>query len=236
VGLDVWVFIIVGFLAQLVDGAVGMAYGLTASVVLVSSGVPPAVASASVHASEIFTSGASGLAHWRAGNINPRLLTRLAIAGAIGGASGAFALTSFPTRYIQLVVSLYMLIMGSRILWSAIRRKHSTANASPKPNSATLGFLGGLLDAIGGGGWGALVTTTLVERGIPPALCHWHRQRRRVFCHPRRYRCLCRHDWHHPLARCHGAHPRGPHSGSVCCCGGQAVQRSRFKDSGWGCG
>src|SRR5687768_5175688 len=109
---DLLLFVAVGFAAQLIDGALGMAYGVTASSVLLSFGITPAVASASVHAAEVFTTGASGIAHWRMGNIDWRLVARLAIPGMLGGALGAYVLTTIPSEAIRPVVSLYLLIMG----------------------------------------------------------------------------------------------------------------------------
>ena len=91
---DVILFAAVGFAAQMIDGALGMAYGVTASTVLMSLGVAPSVASASVHAAEVFTTGASGLAHWRLGNVDRRLMLRLALGGVVGGVAGAYLLTS----------------------------------------------------------------------------------------------------------------------------------------------
>src|SRR5687767_7029916 len=103
---DLLLFVAVGFAAQLVDGALGMAYGVTASTVLLSFGITPALASASVHAAEVFTTGASGIAHWRLGNIDWRLVGRLALPGMIGGALGAYILTEIPTSIIRPIVSL----------------------------------------------------------------------------------------------------------------------------------
>src|SRR4028119_1063704 len=95
---DLVIFAAVGFLAQLIDGALGMAYGVTATSVLLQLGTPPAVASASVHAAEAFTTGASGFAHWRLGNVDRKLVIRLAVPGVIGGVIGAYVLTSFPGK------------------------------------------------------------------------------------------------------------------------------------------
>src|SRR5918996_1730904 len=100
-------FIAVGFAAQLVDGAIGMAYGLTSTTVLLSLGIPPATASASVHAAEVFTTGASGLAHWRFGNVQWATVRKLAIPGMIGGALGAFVLTTIPGEIIKPIVTAY---------------------------------------------------------------------------------------------------------------------------------
>lgn len=160
---DILLFVIVGFVAQMVDGAIGMAYGLIATSVLLSMSVPPAMASASVHAAEMFTTGASGFAHWRAGNVIPRLMLRLAIPGMLGGVLGAYVLTDLPIAYMKPVVSAYLVIMGAIILRRAIRPPPPPPERPPRVT--LLGFGGGFLDAIGGGGWGPLVTSTLIGRG-----------------------------------------------------------------------
>jgi uncharacterized membrane protein YfcA len=165
---DLLLFIAVGFAAQVVDGALGMAYGVTATSVLLGLGVSPATASASVHAAEIFTTGASGLAHWRRGNVCMTLLRRLAVPGVIGGILGAVVLIGLPGAIVRLVVSVYLLLMGLLILWKAV---HPTPPRSDAPRHLTaLGLVGGFLDAIGGGGWGATVTSTLIGQGTTPRL------------------------------------------------------------------
>ena len=160
---DMLLFIAIGFAAQMVDGAIGMAYGITASTVLISFGVPPATASASIHAAEVFTTAASGTAHWRMGNVDRNLVMRLAVPGMLGGAAGAFVLAEVAGDQIRPIVSAYLLIMGAVIVWRAIWRDRSNRKA-PK-HVGFLGLVGGFLDAIGGGGWGAMVTTTLIGRG-----------------------------------------------------------------------
>lgn len=160
---DLVLFIAIGFAAQIVDGAVGMAYGLTASSVLLSTGVPPAVTSASVHAAEVFTTGISGIAHWRVGNVRWNLVWRLALPGMVGGAIGAYLLTQMPVDIVAPAISVYLMIMGAWILFKAIRPK-PPSDTPPKLVPA-IGFGGGLIDAIGGGGWGPIVTTTLLGQG-----------------------------------------------------------------------
>ncbi|MBU8539813.1 sulfite exporter TauE/SafE family protein [Falsiroseomonas tokyonensis] len=159
-------FTAVGFLAQMVDGACGMAYGLTATTVLVSLGTHPAVASASVHAAEVFTTGASGFAHWRLRNVDPRLVARLALPGMAGGIAGALLASSLPMQVIRPVVSAYLLGMGALILWRAWRPPEAQAG---RPVTL-LGLGGGFLDAAGGGGWGPIVTSTLIGRGDVPRI------------------------------------------------------------------
>jgi len=163
---EILVYIAVGFAAQVVDGALGMAYGVTATSVLLSTGVPPAVASASVHAAEVFTTGTSGLAHWWHGNVDRRLVLRLVLPGMIGGAIGAYVLTNLPGEMIRPWVSAYLLVLGCIILWKAFR--HQGSHTETPKGVGPLGFFGGLLDAIGGGGWGPLVTSTLLGFGAAP--------------------------------------------------------------------
>lgn len=160
---DFLLFLAVGFAAQLVDGAIGMAYGLTSTTVLLSLGVTPATASASVHAAEVFTTGASAISHWRMGNIDGALFRRLAIPGAIGGAIGAYALTEMPGEVVRPVVSVYLAVMGAVVLWKALGK--APAEAPPPRYVPALGLTGGFLDAIGGGGWGPMVASTLVGSG-----------------------------------------------------------------------
>ena len=160
---DFLLFVAVGFAAQLVDGAIGMAYGLTSTTVLLSLGVPPATASASVHAAEVFTTGASAVSHWRMGNIDGALVRRLAIPGAIGGAIGAYLLTEAPGDLIQPLVSAYLGVMGALVLWKALAAK--PVETRPPRFVPALGLAGGFLDAVGGGGWVAMVTSTLVGSG-----------------------------------------------------------------------
>jgi len=160
---DLLLFMAIGFAAQIVDGAIGMAYGLISTTVLLSLGIPPATASASVHAAEVFTTGASALSHWRFGNIDKALFRRLAPAGMIGGAIGAYVLAATPATAIRPLVAGYLAIMGGVILWKAVR-KPSPAGKPPS-RVPVLGFVGAFLDAMGGGGWGALVASTLVGQG-----------------------------------------------------------------------
>lgn len=152
-------------MAQLVDGALGMAFGVISTSVLLFMGVPPAAASASVHAAEVVTTGISGLSHWFHGNIDRRLFLRLAIAGVIGGALGAYVLTELPVKIVQPAVAIYLCAMAALIVYKVFRKsepRETTAGVEP------LGFSGGFLDAIGGGGWGPIVVSTLVARGHSP--------------------------------------------------------------------
>jgi uncharacterized membrane protein YfcA len=158
-------FILVGFAAQLVDGALGMAFGVISTTLLVSLGVPPATASASVHTVEIFTTGASGISHTLHRNVNWRLFRRIAIPGVIGGILGAYMLSSVPAEQARPFVLAYLAGIGIYLLWRALRHAHRER----KPRIVEpLGLAGGFLDAAGGGGWGPVVTSNLLAQGTHP--------------------------------------------------------------------
>ncbi len=163
---DFLLFVAVGFAAQMVDGAIGMAYGVASTTVLLSLGVPPATASACVHAAETFTTAASGASHWKLGNIDKNLVRRLAIPGMIGGAVGAYLLSNIDGNIIKPYIAGYLLLMGIYIEWKAI--KTQIGNSEPPHRVAPLGLFGGFMDAIGGGGWGAIVTSSLIGQGTTP--------------------------------------------------------------------
>lgn len=159
-------FLAVGFLAQLVDGAVGMAYGVISSSVLLAFGVPPAQASATIHAAECFTTGASGVSHMLHRNVDWRLLLRLAPAGIVGGVAGAYLLTGFDPTLIKSIVVAYLGVLGVLML---VRALQGVREEPPHLNHVVpLGIVGGFLDASGGGGWGPIVTSTLLGRGHAP--------------------------------------------------------------------
>ncbi|MFN3348332.1 sulfite exporter TauE/SafE family protein [Pseudorhodoplanes sp.] len=161
-----WLFFAVGMGAQLVDGALGMAFGVTATTFLLSFGVAPAQASAMVHIAEIFTTAASGASHWAQRNIDWAIVKRLAIPGTVGGAIGATVLSNVDGKIILPFITLYLAIMGLIILFKAVRLAlEMTPNWRGVP---VVGFFGGLLDAIGGGGWGPIVTSTLIGGGHAP--------------------------------------------------------------------
>lgn len=160
-------FIAVGFLAQIVDGALGMAYGVVSSSVLLAFGVPPAAASASVHTAELFTTAASAGSHIWHKNVNWRLFKILAPAGILGGVVGTYVLTSIDGSILKPYVTAYLGVMGVYILYRAFRRmtpidQHRASFVAP------LGTVGGFVDAIGGGGWGPVVTTGLIGSGGAP--------------------------------------------------------------------
>ena len=157
-------FVIGGFLAQMVDGALGMAYGVTATTFLLSFGISPAAASASVHASEIFTTGASGLSHLRFKNVNTKLFRHLLFPGILGAILGAYILSSLQeyASYMKPIVSVYTLILGVVIILKAVRKVKTKKKIK---RVGRLAFAGAFLDSVGGGGWGPIVSSTLIARG-----------------------------------------------------------------------
>ena len=161
-------FVVVGFVAQMVDGALGMAYGVISNTLLLAMGLPPAVASASVHAAEVVTTGVSGVTHHAFGNVDRGLLKRLAIPGVVGAALGAHALVSVPGDAVKPYIALYLLSMGVLILWKTLRGQ--PAERRDVRHVSILGLAGGFCDAVGGGGWGPVVTSTLVARGHNPRM------------------------------------------------------------------
>jgi uncharacterized membrane protein YfcA len=163
---DLFMFIAVGFSAQIIDGALGMAFGVLTTTSLLAFGVPPATASAMTHVTEIFTTAASGASHVYHRNIDWRLVARLAPAGMLGGATGAYILVSLEADVIGQFVSIYLAAIGVYILFKAFR---------PFWPREVRGYLvlvvgvgGGFLDAAGGGGWGSIVTGSLIGRGHAP--------------------------------------------------------------------
>jgi len=162
---NIIIFIIFGFIAQLIDGALGMAYGVSSNAFFLSLGIPPSIASACIHTSEMFTTAASGISHFKFGNVDKKLFLRLLIPGVMGGVLGAYILTELPGGKIKPFISLYLLIMGILILIKVFKKTHQTKT---KTRVIPLGLVGGFFDAIGGGGWGPIVTSTLVANGNHP--------------------------------------------------------------------
>jgi uncharacterized membrane protein YfcA len=164
--LTILLYVLVGFTAQMIDGALGMAYGVSSNTFLLSLGIPPAAASASVHMAEVVTTGVSGVSHWRLGNVDWKLVRRLLIPGVLGGVAGAYLLTSIDGNVIKPYIAAYLLLMGGVIIYKAFTIQPRTKpDEYHGPNISWLGLLGGFCDAIGGGGWGPVVTSTLVARG-----------------------------------------------------------------------
>jgi uncharacterized membrane protein YfcA len=158
------IFVGIGFLAQIVDGALGMAFGVIASSSLMAAGAPPAISSAAVHAAEMVTTGLSGASHIWNGNVDRKIFVRLAVAGVCGGVVGAYVLTGIPEEVSRPLVAVYLAAMaaliGARILKWRLKRW--------QPPVPVIGAGGGFLDAVGGGGWGPLVASTLLAGGDNP--------------------------------------------------------------------
>lgn len=161
-----WSAVAVGFFAQVIDGALGMAYGVTATTFLLASGASPAAASASVHIAEIFTTGVSGISHAKFGNVNKQLFVRLLVPGMLGGILGAVLVTYVDGALFKPFISVYLLLLGIYILSKAFRQLRIRKEA-PR-HVGKLALFGGFVDAAGGGGWGPVVTTTLVGTGSDP--------------------------------------------------------------------
>ncbi len=161
------IYLLVGFVAQMIDGTLGMAYGVSTTSFLMSAGVSPAIASTSVHIAEVFTTGISGFSHWQFGNVDKQMFKKLAIPGAIGAAIGAYFLVSFDGNVIKPYVSVYLLIMGIIIIGKAFKK---VILFKDYKKVHWLALFGGFVDASGGGGWGPVVTTTLIGSGNNPKL------------------------------------------------------------------
>jgi len=162
------VMLLAGFLAQLVDGALGMGYGVTSATILLSAGVNPAAISGSIHTAEMFASGASGYSHYKFGNVNKKLFKALLIPGVIGAVFGAILLTKLGDThvdYIRPIMAAYTLFLGMRILIMAFRTQR---NQKKFRKYGVLAGIGGFFDSFGGGGWGPIVTSTLVAKGRSP--------------------------------------------------------------------
>lgn len=169
---DLALFIALGFFAQLVDGALGMAYGLIVTTTLLSLGTPPALASASVHTAEVVTTGLAGASHVWHKNVDWALFRRLAPAGMAGGIVGAYILVGLPEAWLKVFVTFYLIGMTAmitrRVLVSTKAVEGTKAERERKLPAAAVGGAGGLCDAVGGGGWGPIVTSTLLSRGDHP--------------------------------------------------------------------
>src|SRR3954467_3004942 len=189
----------------MIDGVLGMAYGVSATTFLLTLGVPPAMASASTHAAECVTTGLSALSHLRFGNVDKRLVRALLIPGVLGGIAGAYILVSIPGDRMKPYTAAYLLIMGIVILskaWKRIAHREVTTHLVP------LGLAGGFFDAIGGGGWGPIPTGTPLARANEPrsargrgaALRHRLGELRRVLRDRGDFGHVLRHDRLHVLA------------------------------------
>ena len=158
-------FILIGFAAQLVDGALGMAYGQISSTLLISMGVQPKLASAGVHAAETFTTAVSAASHVAHRNVDWWLFFKIVVPGVIGGILGAYVLTEVPAGTAKPIVLAYLTALGLFLFYRGVMHRH--VERRPKVISP-LGLIGGFLDAAGGGGWGAIVTSNLLVQGSNP--------------------------------------------------------------------
>ncbi len=162
-----WGALLVGLIAQIIDGALGMAYGITSSSFLLAVGASPAMASGATHLAEVFTSGVSGVSHLKMGNVNKKLFFSLLIPGIVGGLIGTYILSSIDGNVLKPYISLYLLVMGLYVLSKAFRQIQARYDINAV-KIAPLALLGGLMDTTGGGGWGPIVTTSLVGSGHDP--------------------------------------------------------------------
>lgn len=149
----------------MIDGALGMAYGVSSNSFFLSLGVPPSIASACIHTSEMVTTAVSGISHFKLGNVDRKIFLRLLVPGVMGGVLGAYLLTGLPGEKIRPFVSIYLFLMGGWILIKVFKKNFSNKT---KTRVIPLGLVGGFFDAIGGGGWGPIVTSTLVANGNHP--------------------------------------------------------------------
>lgn len=163
--IDIMPFIAIGFAAQMVDGALGMAFGQISSTLLIFMGVSPATASAGVHTAETFTTAVSGISHVAHRNVDWKLFFRIVIPGVIGGVIGAYLLTRVDASIAKPLVLIYLGLLGLYLLWRGAMHKHT--EREPRIVEP-LGLVGGFLDAAGGGGWGAVVTSNLLVQGGSP--------------------------------------------------------------------
>ena len=165
--MKIILYIILGFCAEMIDGTAGMAYGVSSNTFLRAAGINSAVSSGCVHAAEIFTTLASGISHIRMKNVDKRLFKMLILAGIPGGILGAWVLASFESRTLDAVIDIYLIIMGIVILSKAFK-KSVGKHREPGNYVFPLGFAGGFSDALGGGGWGPVVTSTLLASDHEP--------------------------------------------------------------------
>ncbi|HEY0901969.1 MAG TPA: sulfite exporter TauE/SafE family protein [Micavibrio sp.] len=159
---ELFFYVAAGFLAQIVDGSLSMAYGLTASSLLLTTGLPAATVSATVHTAECFTTGASALSHRAFGNVDKVLFKKLVIPAVVGAVIGAYVLANLAVGMLRPFIAIYLVVMGFIILykvWQDFPSRRITSHIGP------LGFFGALIDAIGGGGWGPIVASNLAARG-----------------------------------------------------------------------
>jgi uncharacterized membrane protein YfcA len=164
--------VMVGFLAEIVAGSMGMGYGVICTTVFLIMNIPPPVISASIHSAESFTTAAGSISHYKFGNVNKKLTKKLAIPAIIGAVIGALLLSYVGERYARMIkplIAAYTLYLGVRILRNAFAKKQANGKVKKKRTHITsLGLIGGFIDSFGGGGWGPLVTGTFIKNGRTP--------------------------------------------------------------------
>ncbi|HWO96446.1 MAG TPA: sulfite exporter TauE/SafE family protein [Bacillus sp. (in: firmicutes)] len=163
-----FVLAFIGFFAQLIDGALGMAYGVSSSTLLLTFGIAPAVASASVHVSEVVTTAASGISHIKFGNVDKKMVYRLIIPGSVGAFLGACFLSNLPGEIVKPYISTFLLLLGVYVIFRFLFKYESSEEKQVKPltlkQTIPLGFIAGFADATGGGGWGPIATPVLLSK------------------------------------------------------------------------
>jgi uncharacterized membrane protein YfcA len=164
--------VLVGFLAEIVAGSMGMGYGVICTTILLMLNIPPPIISASIHSAESFTTAAGSISHYKFRNVNKKLTKLLAIPAIVGAVCGALLLTYVGERYARMtkpVIAAYTMYLGIRILQNAFAKKNgSNGTRKKKTNITVLGLVGGFIDSFGGGGWGPLVTGTFIKNGHTP--------------------------------------------------------------------
>ncbi|MFC4077692.1 sulfite exporter TauE/SafE family protein [Salinithrix halophila] len=161
------VLALIGFVAQLIDGSLGMAYGVTSTSLLLVFGIAPAVASASVHMAEVVTTAASGISHWKFNNVDRTMVKRLMVPGSIGAFLGACFLSSLPGEIVKPYIASFLFLLGFYVLFRFLYSrpgKGSTQEGPPGKWTIPLGLFAGFADSTGGGGWGPLTTPILLSR------------------------------------------------------------------------
>lgn len=158
-------FALIGFLAQLIDGVLGMGFGVISSAVLLAQGVPPPLVSASVNAAKLPTSGTAAISHWMHGNVDWRLVRALAVYGSLGGICGAVLLTGLKGPWLNMLINAYLLAIGALVLWRGIMGVAPALIAGGR--FRLIGLAGGTIEGIGGS-WGPVVTTGLLGSGVAP--------------------------------------------------------------------
>ncbi|HVZ96215.1 MAG TPA: sulfite exporter TauE/SafE family protein [Chitinophagaceae bacterium] len=162
--------LVVGLLAEIVAGSMGMGYGVICTTVLLILNIPPPIISASIHSAESFTSAAGSFSHYKMGNVNKKLVRMLASPAVLGAVAGAVLLIYAGERYaaiIKPVIAIYSMYLGVQILKNTFVKKRITS-FKKKINIPVLGFIGGFIDSFGGGGWGPLITGTFIKNGRTP--------------------------------------------------------------------